>query len=199
MWSDPANHVEVVVGSCEWSAGIWKGRKCMHQHWRTPRPRDVWRRERAASAAHISGRANARGQHEGERRMIRAALVAPLICALAACRHRVSLPSPSTSALSPAGPALTITGDPESADGATWTLIGTLDGTTRRSPGHPPEAARRHPDGTIPSRRAQSWRRRKRPVVWAGARCGDAQVGAGLHRDQLHPCARRAHRNAWER
>ena len=62
--------------------------------------------------------------------MIRAALVAPLICALAACSHRVSPPSPSTSALSPAGPALTMVGNPQSAAGASWTLTGTLDGTS---------------------------------------------------------------------
>jgi dienelactone hydrolase len=57
--------------------------------------------------------------------LLRAALVAPLICALAACSHRVS-----TSALFPAGPVLTVVGNPQSAAGASWTLTGTLDGTS---------------------------------------------------------------------
>ena len=59
--------------------------------------------------------------------MLRAALVAPLICALAACSHRVSV---SASALSPAGPTLTMAGNPQSAAGASWTLTGTLDGAS---------------------------------------------------------------------
>jgi dienelactone hydrolase len=56
----------------------------------------------------------------------RTALIASLVCALAAC-HRGS--PVSVPAAAPAGPALSITGDPESADGATWTLTGSLDGT----------------------------------------------------------------------
>ncbi len=60
-------------------------------------------------------------------RLLRTALIASLLCALAACHHR----SPTTvPASAPAGPALSIAGDPESESGATWTLVGTLDGTT---------------------------------------------------------------------
>jgi len=61
--------------------------------------------------------------------VLRGAAVVLLLVALTACHHRV--PPASPSAESPtAGPALTITGDPESAAGASWTLTGTLDGTT---------------------------------------------------------------------
>jgi dienelactone hydrolase len=60
-------------------------------------------------------------------RVLRTALIASLLCALAAC-HRHSPTSVPTSA--PGDPALSIAGDPESASGATWTLVGTLDGTT---------------------------------------------------------------------
>ena len=60
-------------------------------------------------------------------RVFRTALVVSLWCALSA-RHRHAparvLPS------APGEPALSIAGDPESASGATWTLVGTLDGTT---------------------------------------------------------------------
>jgi hypothetical protein len=59
--------------------------------------------------------------------MLRTALIASLLCALAAC-HRHAPTSVPTSA--PGDPALSIAGDPESASGATWTLVGTLDGTT---------------------------------------------------------------------
>ena len=57
---------------------------------------------------------------------LRTALVISLFCALAAC-HRHSHVGGPTSA--PGDPALSIAGDPESASGATWTLVGTLDGT----------------------------------------------------------------------
>src|SRR6185503_8645133 len=60
-------------------------------------------------------------------RVLRTALIASLLCALAAC-HRHSLVIVPASA--PGDPALSIAGDPESASGATWTLVGTLDGTT---------------------------------------------------------------------
>ena len=60
-------------------------------------------------------------------RVLRTALIASLLCALAAC-HRHSPTSVPASA--PGDPALSIAGDPESASGATWTLVGTLDGTT---------------------------------------------------------------------
>ena len=59
-------------------------------------------------------------------RVLRVALVASLLWTLAAC-HRGSPTSVPTSA--PGDPALSIAGDPESASGATWTLVGTLDGT----------------------------------------------------------------------
>ena len=61
-------------------------------------------------------------------RVLRTALMASLLCALAAChRHSPTLIVPASA---PADPALSIAGDPESASGATWTLVGTLDGTT---------------------------------------------------------------------
>lgn len=60
-------------------------------------------------------------------RAIRTALLIALLCGLAAChRHSVAIVSPNA----PGDPALTIAGDPESSSGATWTLAGTLDGTT---------------------------------------------------------------------
>ena len=60
-------------------------------------------------------------------RVLRTALISSLLCALAAChRHSIILVPESA----PGDPALTIAGDPESASGATWTLVGTLDGTT---------------------------------------------------------------------
>ena len=61
--------------------------------------------------------------------VLRTAVVALLLCALTGCHHRVSPTSASAPPSSPDAPALTITGDPESADGATWTLTGTLEGT----------------------------------------------------------------------
>jgi dienelactone hydrolase len=60
-------------------------------------------------------------------RVLRTALIASLLCAPAAChRHSVVI----VPASAPGDPALSIAGDPESASGATWTLVGTLDGTT---------------------------------------------------------------------
>ena len=59
--------------------------------------------------------------------VLRTALIASLVCALAAC-HRHSLTSVPASARG--DPALSIAGDPESVSGATWTLVGTLDGAT---------------------------------------------------------------------
>ena len=59
-------------------------------------------------------------------RVLRTALVASLLCALAACHASpVSVP-----AKAPGDPDLWIAGNPESASGATWTMTGTLDGTT---------------------------------------------------------------------
>ena len=59
-------------------------------------------------------------------RVLRTALIASLLCALAACHARAPISVPGA----PEDPALTITGNPESGSGATWTLVGTLDGTT---------------------------------------------------------------------
>ncbi len=60
-------------------------------------------------------------------RVLRTALIASLLCSLGAC-HRHSLIILPASV--PGDPVLSIAGDPESASGATWTLVGTLDGTT---------------------------------------------------------------------
>jgi len=60
--------------------------------------------------------------------MRRPLLVCSLLCALASSHGPVSAASPSGRASLPP-PVLTITGDPSSAAGATWTLTGTLDGT----------------------------------------------------------------------
>ena len=59
--------------------------------------------------------------------VLRTALITSLLCTLAAC-HRHSPTSVPASA--PGDPALSIAGDPESASGATWTLVGTLEGKT---------------------------------------------------------------------
>ena len=59
-------------------------------------------------------------------RVLRAALIASLLCALAAC-HASPISVPASA---PGDPDLSIAGNPESASGATWTLTGTLDGTT---------------------------------------------------------------------
>ena len=61
-------------------------------------------------------------------RVLRVAVVVLLLAAATAC-HRVSPASPSSPESTVAGPALTIDGDPESGDGASWTLTGTLDDT----------------------------------------------------------------------
>lgn len=57
-------------------------------------------------------------------RGLRLVLAASILCAASACHRR-----PAT-VLVPGSPALAITGNPESSDGATWTLTGTLDGTS---------------------------------------------------------------------
>lgn len=61
--------------------------------------------------------------------VLRTALIPLLWCALTGCHHLVSPVSVPALPSSPDAPALTITGDPESTAGATWTLIGTLEGT----------------------------------------------------------------------
>src|SRR6478672_9929831 len=61
--------------------------------------------------------------------VLRAVLVPLLLCAVTACHPRVSprtLPPPPSA---PDAPVVIITGNPESADGATWTMSGTLEGT----------------------------------------------------------------------
>src|SRR6476659_3829361 len=57
-------------------------------------------------------------------RVFRTAVIASLLCALAACHHSTT----SVPASAPGDPALSIAGDPESASGATWTLVGTRAG-----------------------------------------------------------------------
>jgi len=59
--------------------------------------------------------------------MLRTALIALLLCATAACQRHSPTIVPESA---PDEPVLSIVGDPESASGATWTLVGTLDGTT---------------------------------------------------------------------
>jgi len=59
------------------------------------------------------------------RPLIRAALIASLLCALAACHGSVV----TVPARAPGDPTVTIAGNPESTSGATWTMTGTLDGT----------------------------------------------------------------------
>ena len=59
-------------------------------------------------------------------RVLRTTLVALLLCAVAAC-HASPITVP---ARFPGDPDLTIAGNPESTAGATWTMSGTLDGTT---------------------------------------------------------------------
>jgi dienelactone hydrolase len=70
-------------------------------------------------------------------RVLWVVLVVSMLFGPAACHHRDSPTSPTAPSSSaplpppvPAGPALKITGDPESAGGATWTLTGTLDGVS---------------------------------------------------------------------
>ena len=60
-------------------------------------------------------------------RVLRTVLIAALLCPLWACHPRSPTLVPTSA---PGDPALAITGNPESASGATWTLVGTLDGTT---------------------------------------------------------------------
>jgi dienelactone hydrolase len=60
-------------------------------------------------------------------RVLRTVLIAALLCPLAACHPRSPIVVPASA---PGDPTLSIAGDPESASGATWTLVGTLDGTT---------------------------------------------------------------------
>src|SRR5688572_31289340 len=62
-------------------------------------------------------------------RVLRTSLLTVLLCALTGCHPFVSPVSVPALPSAPNAPALTITGDPESGEGATWTLIGTLDGT----------------------------------------------------------------------
>ena len=59
-------------------------------------------------------------------RVLRTVLIASLLCALAACHPRSPTIVPASA---PGDPALSITGNPESTSGATFTLVGTLDGT----------------------------------------------------------------------
>ena len=58
--------------------------------------------------------------------VLRTVLVAAVLCGMAAChRHSPTI----VPASAPGDPTLLIAGDPESTSGATWTLVGTLDGT----------------------------------------------------------------------
>jgi dienelactone hydrolase len=59
-------------------------------------------------------------------RVLRAALLASFLCALTACHRHAPTTEPPPA---PDEPALSIAGDPESESGATWTLVGSLDGT----------------------------------------------------------------------
>lgn len=60
-------------------------------------------------------------------RVLRAAVIISLSWPLAGCaRHSVTVLPPRA----PGDPALRIAGDPASASGASWTLLGTLEGTT---------------------------------------------------------------------
>ncbi len=60
-------------------------------------------------------------------RVLNTALVVSLLCVMAACHRHAAINVPRSS---PGDPALYIAGDPESESGATWTLVGTLDGKT---------------------------------------------------------------------
>lgn len=59
--------------------------------------------------------------------VLRAVLIVALSCALPACHRHAATSVP---ARVPGEPALTIVGEPESESGATWTLRGTLEGST---------------------------------------------------------------------
>jgi dienelactone hydrolase len=61
-------------------------------------------------------------------RVLRTVLILALLGGLTACHHDVSPKTPSARTDSRPGPTLTITGDPESAAGADWTLTGPMDG-----------------------------------------------------------------------
>jgi dienelactone hydrolase len=61
-------------------------------------------------------------------RVLQTAFLLSLLSGLTACHHGVPSTSRSAQASSPPGTTLTINGDPESAAGSTWTLIGTLEG-----------------------------------------------------------------------
>jgi hypothetical protein len=89
--------------------------------------REVWLRQEAADRTVPQAWAVRAVVQWIVTRVLRTALIAFLLCALAAC-HRHSPTSVPTSA--PGDPALSIAGDPESASGATWTLVGTLGGTS---------------------------------------------------------------------
>ena len=58
--------------------------------------------------------------------MPRTVLIISLLCALAACHRHAHIELPASA---PGDPVLSITGNPESASGAMWTLVGVLDGT----------------------------------------------------------------------
>jgi dienelactone hydrolase len=60
---------------------------------------------------------------------VRTSVIALLLCVLSGCHHLVAPVSVPPLPSAPDGPALTITGDAGSDAGATWTLVGTLDGT----------------------------------------------------------------------
>jgi dienelactone hydrolase len=59
--------------------------------------------------------------------LLRTSLIASALCALAACHGHAPISVPASVRDEP---ALSIDGDPESRSGATWTLVGSLDGTT---------------------------------------------------------------------
>jgi len=60
-------------------------------------------------------------------RRLGTALLTLLLCVLVACHRH---PDATVAPRDPGSPALTIDGDPESDAGATWHLVGTLDGTS---------------------------------------------------------------------
>lgn len=62
-------------------------------------------------------------------RVLGTTTIAILLWLAAGCHHRVLPTSTSPVLSSPDAPVLTVTGDPDSAAGATWTLVGTLEGT----------------------------------------------------------------------
>src|SRR5580765_16816 len=99
-------------------------------------------------------------------RILRAALTLSLLYGATACHHRGPEGTPSLRSR----PALIITGDPESAAGATWTLTGMLEGTAvdlqgillkPRGRGPFPAVVLSHPAGST----AQSYGRELGPVM----------------------------------